>query len=1230
MKRYFLSILVIVMITLLHSQTATAPLYGDGTRETPYQIESLENLFWISSNSDTWEKYFIQTEDIDASETTGWYPDSSGGFSGWMPIGNDSLGFSGSYNGNNKKITGLFVNRPEDNNVGLFGLAYGDIINVNIIDADVTGNSYVGILAGRLSSSFILSSSATGNLRGNDYVGGLAGRIDYKTYISNCFADAKVEANDHAGCFIGYNSTGIVTNSYSKGDLSRVSGDSQNFGGFVGFNYRGQIINCFSTGGIVYIEGENPIDKGFCGGVDSGDDYIMSGNLWDIETSYQTSTFGEAAGKTTAEMYLKATYMDAGWDFKLTWTINENLEYPKIHWESGIGTYDNPYLITDVNQLQEIILNMSACYALSNDIDAGVTKNWINKNNLGFVPIGSVDNVFKGDFDGRNYTIQGLYINSTESDYIGLFGNIGRTGSVRNLSLTYVNINGSLGVGGIAGHNSGIITECMTDGIITGYSSVGGIVGSNNGSVDYSQSSCSASGYSSIGGVIGNNMYGQAKYSSASGEVTGDSGYIGGFVGYSYSNPNIPTFINCYAIGNVEGEERVGGFFGGGFSSIENCYASGNVTATSSRYCVGGLAGSINNAINCYATGDVSGAGSSFVGGLAGEAGSVINCYSEGDVTGNLSTGGLVGWGNISNSHYNVDKVIINSGKYLTQGGLFGEMFENWFSNGLSLEISEYGSTLIPDGDYYRIDNLQGIKDVIGFADNNLYKFKMGNDIDFTEIPGLYIPLLNAEFNGNGKKVTGLFVEIPFSDNLGFFGKISQYGSVKDFSISGNSVKGNKYVGGLAGISSGNIINSYASCKVYGDECIGGLVGTNSGDMISCHTDNYTYGNKYVGGLVGYISYGNIDQSYSLGPTSGKFYVGGIAGYNRGSLSNCYSKSKINSDLPIGTGGYMGGLVGYNYGNISDCSASGTVSGTGNLGGLIGENYWDGYITKSHALGDVSGTWNNVGGLVGLNYNDEAIIEYCYSTGKVSGKSYVGGFLGQNYLGSVNNSYSTGSVTRKATSDNFSQAGFVGYNNDGKVINCYSIGKVEYEGFPIRYDKGFCGEIITGYTYQMQGNFWDIETSLQTSTYGEAEGKTTLAMKSESTFTDAGWDFETIWLMDTEGLNNGYPIIRACTTGIHGDSEDMTVIKSYELFQNYPNPFNPETVIKYSLSNDAQVKLIVFDVAGREVCSLIDQKQNKGYHEAKFNGDILTSGMYFYRLSVDGKIVQSRKMMLLK
>jgi hypothetical protein len=92
----------------------------------------------------------------------------------------------------------------------------------------------------------------------------------------------------------------------------------------------------------------------------------------------------------------------------------------------------------------------------------------------------------------------------------------------------------------------------------------------------------------------------------------------------------------------------------------------------------------------------------------------------------------------------------------------------------------------------------------------------------------------------------------------------------------------------------------------------------------------------------------------------------------------------------------------------------------------------------------------------------------------------------------------------------------------------------------------------------------------------------------------------------------------------------ITGIDEYELYQNYPNPFNPETTIKYSVTHDADVKITVFDIAGKEVVSLVENKQGRGSHTVNFNAEKLTSGIYFYKLNVDDKVVASKSMILLK
>lgn len=85
----------------------------------------------------------------------------------------------------------------------------------------------------------------------------------------------------------------------------------------------------------------------------------------------------------------------------------------------------------------------------------------------------------------------------------------------------------------------------------------------------------------------------------------------------------------------------------------------------------------------------------------------------------------------------------------------------------------------------------------------------------------------------------------------------------------------------------------------------------------------------------------------------------------------------------------------------------------------------------------------------------------------------------------------------------------------------------------------------------------------------------------------------------------------------------------FALLQNYPNPLNPSTTIKYNLPIDAHVTLKLYDVLGREVLTLIDERAEGGHHSATLDGSRLSSGVYFYRMQA-GAFSQTKKLLLLR
>lgn len=115
------------------------------------------------------------------------------------------------------------------------------------------------------------------------------------------------------------------------------------------------------------------------------------------------------------------------------------------------------------------------------------------------------------------------------------------------------------------------------------------------------------------------------------------------------------------------------------------------------------------------------------------------------------------------------------------------------------------------------------------------------------------------------------------------------------------------------------------------------------------------------------------------------------------------------------------------------------------------------------------------------------------------------------------------------------------------------------------------------------------------------------------------------------GTTGGYD--GAYTIGVNGATAITTPVEStpttFSLGQNYPNPFNPVTTVPYRIAESADVKLIVYDVLGREVATLVDRRQEAGDYTMVFDAENLPGGFYFYRLTA-GAFMATREMLVLK
>lgn len=580
---------------------------GSGVKSNPYQIRNVQQL---QEMNEELTAYYILMNDIDAAETENWNPgdhdnnsQSPDSAMGFEPIGDKSMPFSGSFDGNNHTINKLHINRVKESYVGLFSYAdeYSKIKNIIINNCYIAGMNYVGSIVGHNKGDVDMSRVENSHISGSDYVGGLIGRNDSK--IIGSYADAEVRANNLIGGLVGLNdgiiilshSSGAVYGGNQVGGLSGKNAESihmsysiasvegkEKVGGLAGYNYRGVICNSYAVGNVKavsYIGGlvgsleESEIISsysickisgssnagGLVGKKESG---LARGSFWDIEESGISVSDG-GDGLETKDMQNIETYLEEGWNFYFIWAFDNGYPFIKIDSSYRPQDTDNDGLINistllDLRWLSESRLDYDKDFELDNDIDASEIRKW--NCGCGFVPIGSSNDPFNGDFDGNFHVINNIDIDRSYGGPLGFFGVISDSGQVMNLGIKDADIhyNYCSGVGTLAGVNDGSILNCFTGGGTKGEHYIGGLVGLNNGNIDMSFSDAGADGMAYMGGLAGSN----------SGDIN-----------------------NCYATDIAGGYEKAGGLAGSNSGSITNCYSIAERTTVQGDD--GGLVGDI-------------------------------------------------------------------------------------------------------------------------------------------------------------------------------------------------------------------------------------------------------------------------------------------------------------------------------------------------------------------------------------------------------------------------------------------------------------------------------------------------------------------------------------------------------------------------------------------------------------------------------------------------------------
>ena len=921
-------------LTIVTSTSASAAIAIGGvdslTAGNFYAISSLSDLNKLASMVNSGQASnctFILTQDIDMDNTPG-----------YIPIGTGAHKFNGTFYGNGHVIKNVSITQGSTTGVGIFGVTGNTarILDVGVENAIVSGGSNTGVIAG-----------------------------DSEGTITNCYVKGNIRINGGTGTgVIAGVSSNTISSSYTSGTIN-VTGYSQT-GGFVGSS-SGPILNSFAEGNITVTGGSNDSVGGFAGSIGAAvTNASISGNI--TVTGYRF--VGGFIGSSTAALN----------NIVMTAAVNITGTGDQVGGAVGETTNSTNNIRAELSGTVSGRYNIGGAFGHVSSSSSSLSNIKVENMTINASGTGSIHSSTYGSGAGgiagyarniNNCVLNNITINAVHSFVggvagcaVGTINNTSASGIKINITANkaYTNVTDLQYIGGIAGHATGDVTHNYADVDMTLS------FDSNNDAEDTAY-------IRHIGGIAGNAIdvsNNKANFNldlTVTGSAAGNEPYVqyvGGITGQLYRYNTALTSCTVDSDINLHGKYGQVRYIGGIFGSF-NAYSNNlNMSSLSSDTTItiedasdmdriGGIAGEIGgNTISLTGTSsnfELSFTSSSStnwsnytnIGGLVGYLDGGISSITNAAVTADInmwygeSIGGLIGnsRGTISVSNSTADfKLVMENGRYI--GGITG---------------------------YTDTNNNSTIMNCATSVEMNLtYGYDIGG------INGYYGNILNSNAEGSitittsGERIGGLIGSQNSAYNATC---ISDSHASVDLNIADG-----EYVGGLAGMMSQDITNSYA-------------------------TGNISGGADYVGGLVG-SGDGNITNSYATGNISGGARIGGVVGENSSSsnYTNCYATGNISGNADVG------GFIGYNYGYYNEfytCYASGTVSGNSATGGFYGTSgdFLNGdyvyYNSANTAEQIYLSSVTNSGGLSLTQLTDQATMEangfttaagWIYETGK--------------------------------------------------------------------------------------------------------------------------------------------------------------------------------------------------------------------------------------------------------
>ena len=1021
-------------------------LTGKGTEASPWIISTREEMLAfvdMSYEYDFSEKYVsIGTEEqkgkvtivINEGETVDDVKENAlaeGDAGNWLPIGSTDMPFAGTFNGNGNTISGVYLETSTPYG-GLFAAvataegaeAEATIKNLNLVNSyfefNGSGNAYIGSIAGSVKGNlYAVSSNATVHSSGL-YNAGLVGEMASGGTLDSCWFKGRVELETDK-CQYGAGLIGIVgagtgatvymQHCLNSGTIAGERTDTTILGlsGLCSYVYSGNlaISDSLHVGTIegtgtrrVYLvaRGETLVS---CENTYYSNDQELDHAIWGDKCTKdngttglsQSSMIGLAAELNGVE--LNDTY----WAF-----VKGNTPQLKCYgmetnvelW-SGEGTKASPWIISTADELTLLAdtakgYNFNGKYfKLGNSITVD-SDNW--------TPIGTEANAFAGNFDGNNKTISGINYQG-DGTYIGLFGHVGATGSVSNLTLA----NSSFSTTNTGVANIGAIVGRATGGTYTKIKVDKDVIVESTGVCN--------------GGIAGSAWGGNATFSNCwfagTLEMSGETGRQGGaIVGRAYGGGRTITIEHCLNTGNISSATTqesktpiVGGLCGHLKDATLKISDSLNANCVESQYTYDGYVGAIIGwaESGTYELKQVYG-----IDEVKDDSEEYYNHPVVGTDNGTMSTDSV---------DYEVvaDTKMIGDEAWLNLNLNFDEYWNavqdsmpelQCFPSGIATlvvwdgEGTEQSPWIIDSADKLR--RLATLSATYDFAGKHLalgttkdagdLTIKVNDASSVTELeaanPTNWTPIgsesnpFAGTFDGRGNTISGIYYK-GNAKNIGLFGYVSGSGVIRNLGLTISSFENTTStantavnLGSIVGHNAGTLerVKSDATIK-SGGRYNGGLVGEQvSGSISHCWYDGamtlYTNG-QFSGGIVGRVLTGTIEMKHCLfsktisGSDAGVRGFGGLVGIvDSGTLK--IDDSLVSGSVTTGGGNQYGSFIGRLGNGALEISNTYTKNVIGSSYVIRRLNSGTGTIKYNGTVLDVSGTYKE--GVKLANYTE--------------------------------------------------------------------------------------------------------------------------------------------------------------------------------------------------------------------------------------------------------------------